>query len=94
MSTRSTRVNANVRHRDGGGLECAHCGHELAGGPADYLSLLPRYEAPVSTAGPQVFAGDRVFVDSDIVFRQYVCPGCGTAFHTEVTPVGESYVPR
>lgn len=45
-------------------------------------------------SGLGAVAGDRVFVDADIVFRQYVCPGCGTAFHTEITPVGESYVPR
>jgi hypothetical protein len=39
-----------------------------------------------------VFPDPRVFVDVDAVFRQYICPGCATAFHTEVVPVGDAYV--
>jgi acetone carboxylase gamma subunit len=28
-----------------------------------------------------------------VVFRQFICPQCATAFHTEVVPVGQDYVP-
>jgi hypothetical protein len=27
-----------------------------------------------------------VYIDAEVVFRQYYCPGCYTAFRTEVVP--------
>ncbi|MDQ3476100.1 MAG: hypothetical protein M3492_07150 [Actinomycetota bacterium] len=87
------RLNANVLNAEDGSLTCAHCAHALEGGPTDYVARLPRYESPVSAAGPQVYAESRVFVDTDVVFRQYICPGCSTAFLTEVVPVGKDHVP-
>ena len=84
-----TRVNSNVvRTADGASLTCAHCHHELQGTGADYLSYLPRREGPVTDVGPQVFPDSAVFIDIEVVFRQYYCPGCFTAFHTEVVPGG------
>lgn len=92
MTTSVGRLNANVIRNDDGSLACAHCTHALEGGPTDYVSRLPHYESTVDAAGPQVFAGSRVFVDADVIFRQYICPGCATAFLTEVVPVGRDHV--
>lgn len=86
------RLNANVLRAEDGTLACAHCAHALDGGPTDYVSRLPWYESTVDAAGPQVYAESRVFVDTDVVFRQYICPGCATAFLTEVVPVGSDHV--
>lgn len=86
------RLNRNVQHNADGTLACVHCGHTLEGGPADYVSKLPRYETGVAAAGPHIGTDSRTFIDADVVFRQYICPNCATAFHTEVVPVGESYV--
>lgn len=85
-------VNRNVLIKDDGALACAHCGHGLEGGPADYVSKLPRYETSVDAAGPHIGLDSRTFVDADVVFRQFICPKCATAFHTEVVPVGDAYV--
>lgn len=82
----STRVNANVARAEDGTLYCAHCEQTLEGDAATYVSKLPRYEAEVSAVGPHVCAEPRQFVDVDVVFRQYICPGCATAFLTEVVP--------
>jgi N-methylhydantoinase B len=93
MSTAVRALNRNVVLNDDDTLACTHCGQQLEGGPADYLSRLPFYEAGADAAGPQVGTDSRAFVDADVVFRQYLCPGCATAFHTEVVPVGPDYVP-
>ena len=87
--TLSDRVNENVGRRNVSGktiLFCTYCGQELEGDADDYVSKLPRYEGPLTEAGPQVFADSEVFVDAPVVFRQYYCPGCYTVFLTEVVP--------
>jgi N-methylhydantoinase B len=80
------RVDGNVRLKDDGTLICAHCQCALAGTQADYLSLLPIHEGPPAEAGPHIFANPAVYVDAEVVFRQSYCPGCYTAFQTEVVP--------
>lgn len=93
MTTSGRRLNENVLRREDGSIFCAHCDQSLEGGPTDYVSKLPFYEATVDAAGPHIFTDSRAFVDTDVVFRQYICPGCAVAFHTEVVPVGEDFVP-
>jgi len=80
------RVDGNVRLNDDGTLRCAHCECALEGTPSDYLGLLPFHEGPPAEAGPHIFANPAVYVDADVVFRQHYCPGCYTAFQTEVVP--------
>ena len=82
----STRINANMRHRSDGVITCAHCGAELPGTPSDVFERLPRRETSPSGAGPHVCARPEVYIDAEVVFRQYYCPGCWTAFHTEIVP--------
>jgi N-methylhydantoinase B len=93
MNITARALNRNIVLNDDDTLACAHCGQQLDGGPTDYLSKLPFYEAGAEIAGPQVGTNSRAFVDADVVFRQYLCPRCATAFHTEVVPVGTDYVP-
>ena len=91
MST-DGRLNRSVRHSADGSLSCVHCDNALDGGPQDYLTRLPYYETGVAAAGPHIGTDSRAFVDADVVFRQYICPHCATAFHTEVVPLGDAYV--
>jgi len=43
-------------------------------------------EGKPEEAGPQIFAEPWRYVDAKVVFRQYCCPGCATAFMTQVVP--------
>jgi N-methylhydantoinase B len=81
-----TRVNVNIRARGDGSLSCTHCGHDLPGTAASYLSQVPVHEGPPGECGPHIFPDPAVYVDARVVFRQYYCPGCYTALHSEVAP--------
>jgi N-methylhydantoinase B len=93
MTTAAGRLNRNITLRPDGSLACTQCDQPLEGGPTDYLTYVPRYETTVDAAGPQVYPDSRDFVDADVVFRQFICPQCATAFLTEVVPVGDAHVP-
>lgn len=82
----TTRVSANIRQRTDGVLICVHCDATLPGSADTVLALLPRYEGPPATAGPHIFGDPSEYVDAEVIFRQYYCPGCWTAFHSEVVP--------
>lgn len=84
--TGTTQVNGSVLVHEGGALSCAYCGGVLPGTPATYLSLVPVRVGPPGEAGPHIFADPAVYVDVDVVFRQYYCPHCYTALQSEVVP--------
>jgi N-methylhydantoinase B len=70
----------------GNQVACRHCATVLGSGSVGELDLV-RYEGPVSDAGPQVVDGAGEYVDREVHFRQYLCPGCFTAISTAVVPV-------
>ena len=67
-------------------IACAHCGQVIAGAGENYLARLARFEGPPTEAGPHNWADASVYIDKSVVFRQYYCPSCYTAFHTEIVP--------
>jgi N-methylhydantoinase B len=69
-------------------FRCARCEHDLGPATDNYkLSTLMR-EAPLQEAGPLI--GDpKRFIDDDIVFRQYFCPGCLTLLENEINRASE-----
>ncbi len=86
------RVDENVSYVEERGKRkalCAHCSHVLSEDSQNYIDNLASYEGPVSMAGPQVFPDASVYVDAKVVFRQYCCPNCFTAFFTEVVPASD-----
>lgn len=86
------RIDDNVGYVEEGGerkVVCNHCSHVLSENGRDYRESLARYEGPVSMAGPQVEPDSSVYIDAKVVFRQYCCPNCFTAFITEVVPVDD-----
>lgn len=89
-------IDDNVGYVGEGGerkVACNHCSHVLSEDGRDYFEGLARYEGPVSMAGPQVEPDSFVYVDAKVVFRQYCCPNCFTAFYTEVVPVEDEANP-
>lgn len=69
-------------------VTCSHCSFRIATADQNYYEHLARREGPASEAGPQIWKDAATYIDSPVVFRQYYCPGCYTAFHTEVVPEG------
>ncbi|MGC8917748.1 hypothetical protein AB7952_00285 [Streptomyces sp. PG2] len=55
---------------------------------------LARREVAPTEAGPHIWHDPSVYVDADVVFRQLCCPGCLTAVHSRVVPVGHPLPPR
>jgi N-methylhydantoinase B len=71
-----------------GQITCRKCGEVL--GPVDrnYKLGALRLDRPVTDANP--YMGDVTrFVDADVTFRQYVCPGCGVLFDNEIARVDD-----
>jgi N-methylhydantoinase B len=79
---------AVVDSPDGASVACVHCG-EVAGPIADgrFLTSLVRWDAPVTGAGPQIWADPAAYTDAEIVFRRLLCPACLTAVYSRVVPV-------
>jgi len=68
-------------------LACRYCGSEICPVTGDFLGSLALVEGEPGEAGPQVFNEGWRYIDAKIVFRQYCCPNCMTAFSTQVVPV-------
>jgi N-methylhydantoinase B len=78
VHARIDRVDAD----DGPVLVCADCGTVLAAGGGDYRHGLLVHDSPVSEL-PLAETPNR-FLDDDMVFRQFCCPGCHVLVVTEV----------
>jgi N-methylhydantoinase B len=70
---------------------CACCGTTLAHEHQDYKSGCLSYQAPIEEAGKH-FVDPRRYVDQDVFFIQYFCPGCATTVATEVKREGDEYL--
>ncbi|MDX3359068.1 hydantoinase B/oxoprolinase family protein [Streptomyces sp. ME02-6978.2a] len=68
---------------------CVHCGTGIGPlGKSAFVEGLARREVAPTEAGPHIWHDPSVYVDADVVFRQLCCPGCLTAVHSRVVPVG------
>jgi N-methylhydantoinase B len=65
---------------------CGHCGRVLGDARAGGRLQLARFDGPSSTAGPQVTSDPALYVDDEVVFRQFCCPGCWTAVWSSIVP--------
>jgi N-methylhydantoinase B len=90
--SRARRLDDHLAVRespDGGTVGCVHCGTEI--GPlagSAYVAALARRESAPTEAGPHSWHDPLEYVDAKILFRQLCCPGCLTAVHSRVVPVG------
>ena len=85
----SRRLDDNLveAHLDGHAVVgCGHCGRVLGDARADSRLQLARFDGPSSAAGPQVTSDPALYVDDEVVFRQYCCPGCFTAISSTIVP--------
>lgn len=60
-----------------GAFTCAHCAEPLGTFDTHALANAAVYEHPVEEIGER-FSDPSIFVDDEIVWRELLCPGCGT----------------
>jgi N-methylhydantoinase B len=65
-------------------LACAGCGWLLGPASENYKTHALRIDRAIQTANPLI--GDpRRFIDTEVAFRQFHCPGCGRLLENEVS---------
>jgi N-methylhydantoinase B len=72
------------RDRESAVTVCRHCGQRLS--TDDGTLTLASCDATPDTAGPGVRSDAAHYVDTDVVFRQYFCPGCFTCVASGLVP--------
>lgn len=63
--------------------ECLRCGHSLGSVSANY-KLSAKIEESSLTEANRYIGDPSRYVDVEMVFRRYYCPGCGVLLDTEV----------
>lgn len=76
---------------DTGTASCAECGESFGAIDANLKAALVVNERPVEDAGPHYVDPSR-FVDDNVVFREYYCPGCGTRQFTQTARPEDGHV--
>jgi N-methylhydantoinase B len=64
-------------------MACAACDTFVGGVAENYKDYCIREEHPVSAANPLI-GEPKEFIDDDVEFRQFFCPGCGRLIENEV----------
>lgn len=84
-------INENLGYLSNGEdrlVVCRHCRYQLARPGEDWRDRLAVCTSEVSVAGPHIAVEAEQYIEEEVVFRQLCCPGCFTAFVSEVVPVG------
>jgi acetone carboxylase gamma subunit len=78
-----------LREVDGNSvIACLECGHELSAASENYKLGCLLEETPVTAVNRHLLEPSR-FVDDEIVFRRFYCPGCAVQIETELARPGE-----
>lgn len=72
-----------VDGRDGDRLECRVCGEDVCRTDQNYKRHLLQEVTPVEEANPNLVDPAK-YVDPDMEFRRYYCPGCATQVTTDI----------
>ena len=64
-------------------IVCRGCGEEICGSDENYKLHALVDRKPMTEAGPLV-NDPQDYVDDEMEFRQFYCPGCGTLLENEV----------
>jgi len=64
-------------------LGCRRCGEALCAANENYKEYCARTEDVVASVNPYAI-DPKTFVDEDVVFRAYACPGCGMMLATGI----------
>lgn len=62
---------------------CRRCDHDLGAATGNFKDGAVMKERPIEDANPLI-VDPKTFIDDEVVFRQYYCPGCATLLENEV----------
>jgi N-methylhydantoinase B len=80
----SVAIGADIwLDRDAGAYLCAHCGEEVGSLAEHTKERLLVHQHAVEEIGAR-FGDPGIYVDDEIVWREFFCPGCATRLATEV----------
>jgi N-methylhydantoinase B len=69
---------------DGDGrIACRRCEHQLGTVEENFKDHAVCKVRPIQDANPLI-VDPSIFIDDEVVFRQYFCPGCATLLENEV----------
>lgn len=83
----SERGLTEYLHVVDGEIRCRGCGHVLGPAGRNFKHGALVREQPLSEGNPTL-RDPAIYTDSTVVFRQFICPGCGTMLETEVAVDG------
>jgi N-methylhydantoinase B len=72
-------------------MACSFCEEPLGSISENFKRNLAIEEVDIEEAGPHYVDPSR-YVNADMVFRKFYCPGCGTMLFTETAQDGDSVV--
>lgn len=75
-----------VCHGDHDVWVCTECGEVLAGARENFKNGTLRRDLDPAAVDPENYPSPSDFCEVPIVFRQYLCPGCGQSLAIEVCP--------
>lgn len=77
------RLDNHLVVDDEGVVRCERCGQTLGPVAENYKLHAVRKDRPIQDANPRI-VDPAMFIDREVVFRQYFCPGCAVALENEV----------
>jgi N-methylhydantoinase B len=77
------RLDHNLEITEEGRFRCRKCDHDLGSVEANFKESAVCKVRPIEHANPLI-VDPRTFIDDEVVFRQYFCPGCATLLENEV----------
>lgn len=80
--------DAYLIDREAGVLRCHRCATDLGGLESNHREQMALLERPTTTLSPSHPDPAR-FVDDEVVWRDFCCPGCGVRLATEVAYPGD-----
>jgi N-methylhydantoinase B len=80
---RQVRIDEHLSVTESGRVACTTCGHDLGPPQENYKLQLARRDRALTEICP-LNRDPKTYIDEEVVFREYACPGCATLIETEI----------
>lgn len=77
------QLDHHLEINDAGQIVCRRCAHDLGSAQGNFKNHAVCKVRPIEDANPLIVS-PATFIDDEVVFRQYFCPGCAVLLENEV----------